>query len=195
MTRIATWKISACCLLLAVPFSVASVSELEQVDNPNVRMTKHDDGSKTIYTRTPDRKTITQKTFTAGGVLSMVRIYRMDENENPRSCKIFDGQNNELFKVSYGYSRTDGQLREERMFDSRTKRINPADGTELPVHRVMYEYDGQGRRSAPISITLIPGRTAEDVFGRAPSGLLDNPFKDPAVKPANPNARPVGKGN
>ncbi|HVJ45034.1 MAG TPA: hypothetical protein VM511_01530 [Luteolibacter sp.] len=191
MNRIANWKIvTACCLMLG---GMTFGGELDMVDGPNVRVTHHKDGGQTLFLRSPDKKTITKKTFGGGGTLRMVTIYRMDENGNPLSCKIFDGQKTELFKVAYGYRRSDGQLVEERMFDSRVSRTNPADGKEMPVRRFIYEYDAQGNRSAPISITLTPGKSAKDVFGAAPTGLDANPFSidEGGVKPVKPAARTI----
>ena len=197
MKPTANWKIIVACIAMLGSQPLFAVSEFDSVDGPNVRVTRHDDGGRTIFIRTPDNLTLTKKTFTANGVLSMVTIYRMDPNGNPKGCKILDGQKTELFKVAYGYSKTDGLLKEERMFDSRVKRTNPDDGSEMPVHRFIYEYDAQGKRSAPISITLIPGKSADEVFKRAPSALLEgNPFQAPPAgngKKANPSARPVGR--
>ncbi len=196
MNRIANWKITLVSLALLGSPTVLTANELDAVDGPNVRVMKNEDGSETIFTRSPDKRTITKKTYSNGN-LSMVTVYRMDEHGNPMSCKIFDGQNTELFKVSYGYHKADGLLMAEYMFDSRTKRIDPNTGKEMPVHRFNYVYDANGKRSAPISMTLIPGRDAKDVFGRAPSGTDANPFlqDEGGAKPANPNARGVGRRN
>ena len=194
---LANWKISnpllavllALCLCLQV-----QGNELEAVDGPNVRVMRHDDGSRTLFTRTPDNRSLTKKKFNANGVLVMMTNYRMDSNSNPVSCKIYDGANNLLYKVSYGYRKSDGQLVEERMFDARTKRLDPNTGAEMPVQRVCYVYDAQGNRSAPIVYNLLPGKTFEEVFGVKSSALDVNPFKEDAGKaPANPNARPVGR--
>ena len=197
MSFLANWKISnpllavlsALCLCLQV-----QGNELEAVDGPNVRVMRHDDGSRTLFTRTPDNRSLTKKKFNANGVLVMMTNYRMDSNSNPVSCKIYDGANNLLYKVSYGYRKSDGQLVEERMFDARTKRLDPNTGVEMPVQRVCYVYDAQGNRSAPIVYNLLPGKTFEEVFGVKSSALDVNPFKEDAGKaPANPNARPVGR--
>jgi hypothetical protein len=147
----------------------------DSVEGPNVRVTRHDDGSKTVFTRSPDNRTLTKRTYTATGKEYLLTIYRMDAHGNPTGCKIYDGQKNEMFKSSYGYRKSDGQLVEERMFDSRTKRIDPNTGKEMPVRRFLYTYDALGNRSAPISITLIPGATAEEVYGKA-TALDKNPF-------------------
>ena len=150
-----------------------------EVDGPNVRVMRNEDGSRTIFTRSADNQTLTKVTYSPNGVRTMTTVYRMDENENPLSCKIFDGQKQELFKVRYGYRKTDGKLVEEQMFDSRVKRMDPATGQEMPVRRFIYTYDAQGRRSAPVAITLTPGRRAEDVYG-GPSAIDKNPFHQPA---------------
>lgn len=158
--------------------ATAEESGFDAVDGPNVRVMRHDDGSRTIFTRSPDNRTMTKRTFSGNGVLNLITIYRMDEHGNPTGCKIFDGQKNEMFKTSYGYRKSDGKLVEERMFDSRVKRIDPKTGNEMPVRRFLYTYDALGNRSAPIAITLIPGQTAEEVYGKA-SALESDPFLSP----------------
>jgi len=194
---LANWKISNPLLaVLSVLCMCMQVwaDEIEAVDGPNVRVMRHDDGSRTLFTRTPDNRSLTKKKMNANGVLVMMTNYRMDSNSYPVSCKIYDGANNLLFKVSYGYRKSDGQLVEERMFDARNKRLDPGTGTEMPVQRVCYVYDAQGNRSAPIVYNLLPGKTFEEVFGVKSSALDVNPFKEDSGKaPANPNARPVGR--
>lgn len=193
MTRIANWKIAV--VSLALFGTPAMADENSAVNGPNVRVMKHEDGGETIFTRSTDKRTLTKKTF-KGGRLAMIAIYRMDEHGNPMNCKIIDGQQNELFKVSYGYHRDTGLLVEERMFDSRVKRLNKDNGKELPVQRLIYIYDAQGNRGQPIALNLLPGKKFEDVFGEKSTALDVNPFDDrKGAKPANPNARGVGRGN
>lgn len=166
--------------------------DTQEVDGPNVRVMRHEDGSRTLFTRTPDNRVLTKKKFSANGVLNMLTIYRMDANSNPLSCKIFDAQNELLFKVSYGYRASDGQLVEERMFDARTPRKDPHTGKEMPIQRVCYVYDTQGNRSAPVVYNLLPGKTFEQVFGVKSSALGTNPFKENApAETANPRAKPL----
>ncbi|KAB2641104.1 MAG: hypothetical protein DVB26_05435 [Verrucomicrobia bacterium] len=192
MQRLATWKI----LWLLFAFGwlpLHAAGELESVDGPNVRILHHKDGSKTIFTRSPNNLVLTKKTFSAVGRLSLITIYRMDSGGNPVSCKIYDGQKNELFKVSYGYRKSDGQLVSEEMFDSRVKRINPKKPTEeMPVQVVRYVIDAQGKRSAPIVFNLLPGKSFEEVFGSSSSALQTNPFQDDAAaKQPSPRAKPL----
>lgn len=197
MKRLATWKIRALVAGLMVSVCCGAkepAKDLEEVDGPNVRVMRHEDGSRTMFTRAPDERTLTKKKFSANGVLTMLTIYRMDANGNPIGCKIFDGQNQLLYKVSYGYRKADGQLVEERMFDARVIRRDKDGGKEMPVQRICYLFDAQGNRSAPIVYNLLPGKTFEQVFGVKSSALENNPFKDNASgAPANPNARPVGR--
>ena len=138
---------------------------------------KMEDGSRAVFIRSPDSRTLTKKTVSPNGVLTMLTIYRMDANGNPLGCKIKDGQGTEMFKVSYGYHKVTGLLVEELMFDSRVKRMNPSNGKELPVQKVVYLYDAEGKRSAPIVFNLLPGKTFEQVFGVKSSALESNPFK------------------
>ena len=176
MNSLATWNIRA--LAAGLLFSVSCLaSEIETVDGPNVRCMKMEDGSRAVFIRSPDSRTLTKKTVSPNGVLTMLTTYRMDTDGNPLGCKIKDGQGQEMFKVSYGYHKVTGLLVEELMFDSRVKRLNPNNGKELPVQRVVYLYDAEGKRSAPIVFNLLPGKTFEQVFGVKASALERNPFK------------------
>lgn len=177
MNALATLKnlwLAAALLLLALP---CRGNEMQDVEGPNVRFMRHEDGSKSVFIRSPDNKTLTKKTFSPNGVLTMLTTYKMDANGNPLGCKIRDGLNEELFKVSYGYHRVTGLLIEELMFDSRVKRINPNTGKEMPVQLLKYIYDAEGKRSAPVIFNLLPGKTFEQVFGIKSSVLETNPFK------------------
>jgi len=164
---------------LALIFSgITRANELETVDGPNVRVLRHEDGSRAIFIRSPDSRVLTKKTFSANGVLNMLTIYKMDSSGNPLGCKIYDGKKNELFKVSYGYHKFTGQLEQERMFDSRVVRKDPNTGKEMPVQIIRYLYDAEGKRSAPMVFNLLPGKTFEEVFGVKSSALETNPFND-----------------
>lgn len=171
--------------------AAATNSDLELVDGPNVRVMRHEDGSRTVFIKSPDARTLTRKTFTTGGTLKMMTVFRMDPNQNPLGCKIYDGSNELMFKVRYGYRKSDGKLVQEEMYDARVVRKNPETGKEMPIQVVKYVYDAQGNRSAPMAFNLLPGKTFEEVFGVKSSALDANPFHDPAG-PVNPNARKVG---
>ncbi len=186
----ATFSLSAILLLNG---NVASHAQDEAVQNDVakedqdarfVRVFRNEDGSRTVFRRSPDDKTLTKKTFMADGKLALMTVYKMDERANPRSCKIFDSTEAELFRVSYGYDRVTRRLVEERMFDSRVKRLDPNDATkQMPVRIFVYSYDAQGNQSKPFAITLLAGKTAEELFGKNKDafhnkGTFDkNPFE------------------
>ena len=191
MKPLAIWKILWLLFALGL-LPVQAAGDLEAVDGPNVRVLQHKDGSKTIFTRSPNNLVLTKKTFSAAGRLTLITVYRMNEGGNPISCKIYDGQKNELFRVSYGYRKSDGQLVAEEMFDSRVKRINPnKTDEEMPVQVVRYVIDAQGKRSAPIVYNLLPGKSFEEIFGSSTSTVPTNPFQGdkPAKKPARGSSR------
>lgn len=196
MKHMTTWKFLFVILLMASGKAEGGAQqrakEFDEVNGPNVRVMRHHDGSRTHFTRTPDNRTLTKRKFSANGALTMLTAYRMDPNGNPIGCRISDGQNNLLFKVSYGYRKSDGQLVEERMFDARVTRRDPNTGKEMPVQRICYIYDKQGNRSAPMIFNLLPGKTFEEVFGIKSSALESNPFKEDSGT-VNPSARPVGR--
>ncbi len=192
MRFVTTLKTAACLAALCVS-PLCSGQGFDAVDGPNVRVMSNEDGSKAVFIRSPDNKTLTKKNFTGNGNMQTMIVYTMDEHGNPRGCKIFDGQNQELYKARYGYRRTDGQLVEEQLFDSRVKRTDK-NGSEMPVRRFIYTYNAHGKRSAPIAITLIPGRKAEEVLGGdfKPSALEANPFQENNQRrTVNPSGRPL----
>lgn len=173
----------------------AGVPGLE-VQGPYASVKTNKDGSREYFERTRDMTVITKKTVNPEGQPVLKTVYRLSTEGNPKTCDIFDGKGTKLFKSRYGYSKkqglTYGKLVEEQMFDARVKRTDPKTGEEIPVRRFIYTYDAQGNQQAPISITTIPGKTADEVFG--PSGLQFDPFdgQKPEQK-ANPRAKPVGK--
>ena len=175
MNSLATRNICICAAGLLL-FQPCQASEVEAVPGTNVRIMKLQDGGRAEFQRSPDGRTLTKKT-TLNGKLQMLTTYRMDANENPLGCKIKDGSGAEMFKVSYGYHKVTGLLVEELMYDSQVRRLNPANGKELPVQRVIYLYDAEGKRSAPMVFNLLPGKTFEQVFGVKSSALESNPFK------------------
>jgi len=190
MKLLATWKMLW--LLFALGWlPLYAAGDLDAVDGPNVRVMQHKDGSKTIFTRSPNNQVLTKKTYSAAGRLTLITVYRMDAGGNPISCKIYDGQKNELFKVSYGYRKSDGQLVMEQMWDSRVRRTNPKKPEEeMPVQIVRYVIDPQGKRSAPIVYNMLPGKTFEEIYGSNTS-VQANPFQgDKPPKPVNPRAKP-----
>ena len=175
--------------LLLSGFVFAQDAGFEDVEGPNVRVIRHADGSRTRFTRTPDNTVLTKKKFSPNGVMAMVTVYGMFKRDhmlagNPNSCMIYDGKNNLLFWVRYGYRKQDGQLVQEEMFDARAKRIDPKTGEEAPVQVVKYLVDEHGNRSAPyvINTKFAKGgdiKAFEKRFGVRKSTMYEsNPFAE-----------------
>jgi len=145
---------------------------------PNVRVKRHQDGSRTVFQRSRDDTTLVKRTYGANGAVKMVSVYRIGTNGQPLACKIFDGGKNLLYKVSYGFNKSSGRLEAERMFDARAFRPNKDNPRqEQPVRIMYYNYDAQGRATKPEVYTFNEGMLAEDAFG---GGTFphDNPFKN-----------------
>ena len=191
---IATLVVTILCTLpqwaTAQANTTKSYLEKWEADGPNVRIMRHQDGSRTEFRRSPDDRTLTKKMTGTNGAIKMVTIYRLDKNGNPRGCQIYDGKSTLLYKVSYGYHKTTGLLVAEDMFDARVKYLDK-DGKEMPVRRMYYTYDAQGNRSKAQAFVNIKGRMAEDVYKKAKTTYPDeNPFK---AETTNPRGRPVGR--
>ena len=194
MNTLATGKIIA--LLFALLWqTLPAANDADAVDGPNVRVIRHGDGSKSVFTRSPDNKVITKKTYAGTrGTLALVTTYRNDSFGNPISCDITDGQGTKLYRVDYGYRKSDGQLVMERMFDCRVKRLDPRDPKqELPVQVVQYLIDAQGKRSKPIVTSTLKGGTFEEVYGDKTTAMDPKLFDgNKPVKPTRPGTRPPG---
>lgn len=186
---------SAIALTVLIAISGAQIPGVD-IEGPFVRVKRNEDGSKTVFEREDNRKTLTKKTYTPDGHVSLSTIYRLDKEGNPLKCEIFDGLGTKLYKTSFGYSKrpgpTFGKLVQELLFDTRVRRTDELTGKEKPVHMFIYSYNADGSANLPVGVTLIKGRTAEEVFGRsvesqAVPDLSD--FED--VTPANPAAKPL----
>lgn len=136
----------------------------DEQNSQTVSVTRNDDGSRTIYKKRPGEKGMQRRSYSADGNLISVVQYREGEYGQLVSCKIYDGQKTELYKVSYGYDKN-ARLVEERMFDSATGQA---------VRRFIYTYDAMGNRSKPVVVTLVKGNFSKVADPTAPE--ID-PFK------------------
>ncbi|MEM9081904.1 MAG: hypothetical protein AAGC74_14565 [Verrucomicrobiota bacterium] len=152
----------------------------EQVSH-NVRLLRHEDGTRTEYRRSNDEKTLVKRRLSdvKGGRDSIISttIYRMDASGNPLSCKIYDGKENLLYKVAYGYHKKTGRLLAEDMFDARAPKRGP-DGKEIPVRRMYWFYDANGNVSKAFSFVFRKGKYAEEMYDKSKSSFPENPFKN-----------------
>lgn len=194
-------RIAALGLAFASPLCLGIEKEVWEAVNHNVRIMRHRDGTNTEYRRTNDDKTLVKKRLSdvKGGRNSTITttVYRMDSHGNPLSCKIFDGKENLLFKVSYGYHRETGQLIAEDMYDVRRPQINPKTREEMPIRRMYWFYDGAGNVTKAFSFVWRKGDYAEEHYDSSKSNYpVDNPFnqKSTAGTPAAPRKEVKEKG-
>lgn len=154
--------------LLILPLSLsAQVPGEWEAQGANVRVMRHQDGSRTVYRRTPGQKTLVKKNVGTNGKIRTVTHYHMDEKGNPRACKIYDSANKLLYKVKYAYQISTGRLVAERMLHG--SKLDPKTGQPLVASETRYTYDAHGNRSKPITYTFVKGKTAEELFGRQSS--------------------------
>ncbi len=136
-----------------------------------------DDGTRILWIRAKDGFILTQYKFDSSGALTQSISYRIDPSGSPRTCKVFDAQKTELFKVSYGYRKSDGMLVEERVIDSRIKRLND-DGSEKPVRRILHVLDSENGESKREMIKLVEIDLPQEL-----EGGFRNPFQQNKTHP------------
>ncbi len=157
------------CLGLSLIYllGLAPIQAVEQ-DQHHVRMQTNSDGTKTEFKRHPHQRMMTKTTFSKDGVVISKTVYRRGIYGKLRSCKIYDGESNELFKVAYGYDKRTSRLTAENMYSSKSGEL---------VRILWYDYDSAGNRSKPRIVV-------EPHFEKPPPGLLlylqpSAPEKDP----------------
>ena len=138
--------------------------------DPDIRTELKQDGTRLLWIRSNDKLHLSQYVFASDESLAGKKVYRVDRNGNPLACKIFDDMNTELFKVSFGYRKSDGKLVEEQIFDSRIKRLGPDHAKEVPVRRLIYSRQKGATDTTP---SLIDTESAD-----LPNHLL-TAFRDP----------------
>ena len=110
------------------------VKKAEENHDPTVRSVVREDGGRDIYKLSAQGVVVTKRSLDAEGEMRYVIICHHDKEGNPLDSKGYDQEKNLLFKVSYGYRKSDGQLVEKRVFDTSSKE---------PVLRLMYTEDGK----------------------------------------------------
>ena len=183
----------ACAMILPLPAQGVPGVDIE---GPFVRVKRNQDGSRTVFERGQDERTLVKTTEGPNGNVVLKTIYRLDSDGNPLRCNIYNGTGKQLYKTAFGYSKrpgvTYGRLVQELLYDTKEERFFDGTRTEKPVHMFVYRYNADGSPRLPIGITLIKGKTAEEVFGRSVSPqVLPNLKELEEGKPANPNARPL----
>lgn len=140
----------ALAVLLAAPAALAQSADMTRDRGDVVRVTRHPDGTRSIYQRQAGWKGMRCSTYSPSGKLVAVNVYTEGKYGHLVSCIIYDHtKKNILYKVQYGYD-SRARLVEERMYAEPSKKL---------VQRVIYRYDAQGNRSKPLIISLNTGGT------------------------------------
>ncbi len=160
-----------------------SDEDFNQQNGPNVRVMTLGNGGRAVHLKSADGRSLTRKSFTAAGLLEFISVFRLDERGNPLGAKLYDGARQELFRVSFGYRKSDGKLIEVRMFDSRQKHMDVDGVTELPVLRKICGDDPEGKMTLGPAIIVRPAVGAEEAIknGVEPMILDGNPFNSELV--------------
>lgn len=148
----------------------ASTSNNTLEDSDIITELRHD-GTRILWIKAADGRILNQYKFDSDGTLALRTTYRIDASGSPVGCKVFDGHKTEIFKVSYGYRKSDGMLAEERVFDSRLKRLNDQ-GREMPVRRIVHVADADNSESKREMIELVSIDFPQEL-----EGGFRNPFQ------------------
>lgn len=143
-------------------------------EDPNVRWTDGENGTRTVYELGSDKKWLSKRVLRPDGATDHTASYRLDAKGRILGCKIGDADGNPLYKVLYGFRKSDGTLVEERILDDVKGKLGKPDQV---VCRVCYVTDKNGAKRAPV----ILGRAKEQADQRLvgiPSALFENPFAD-----------------
>ena len=164
--------------------------------DPNMIATMQTDGTRIVWLQEADRRTLHKYSFNLDGSLAFTVVYRLDPDGNPLNSRIFDKYQAEIFKGSYGYKKSDGQLVEERFFDSRTKHLTST-GDVIPVCRFIFRYDSHGEAlETHVDFPLAPQFgfvEPADIRARVPEGFPTTSFSNPfMLKHENPIAEQAG---
>ncbi len=193
--------ISSLLTLLLLCQGAASAQEKSISKGKLVRLVRNQDNTISEFSQSGDERVLVKQTLSeqsngSRAVLSRT-VYRKDSDLNLRSARIYDASGTTLFRVAYGYHKDTGRLIAENMYDARVKRMD-ANGKEAVIRAVRYTYDAHGNRSRPIVFTSLPGKTAEELFNKAPGSVGEDgttfPFENPFQKPpVNPNSNSLGQ--
>jgi hypothetical protein len=108
-----------CSMLLCC--TAAVVGQAKPVD-ALARIYKHKDGTRTETKKDGDKNEIHEKTY-RNNVLIIKRVFYCDSKGRTRQGVVFDGRNNPLGTILYGYDKTTDQLVEEQQYNKDAKLV------------------------------------------------------------------------
>lgn len=161
----------------AVPFIPSiDLEGMKPARNGKVRWVVREDGRRDVYLLSDDGFLITRRSLAETGRTLYVTLYRMDKDGRPLSCKGYDKDKKEVFKVSFGYRKKDMKLVEMRVFDSATY----VDSSSKPIFRNLFTGDDE----QPVWVLTDGDMKEEDRPEWASIALerFDNPFLKEGMK-------------
>jgi hypothetical protein len=114
-------------------------------EQPEWRSVLHDDGTRTDYRRTLDKRVVIKRHFEADGLLQTTTVYLVGKGNKILSGRIYDGRGEDLYRCRYGYSMPAGELVEEQVqVAGEPAPLAPGELPE-PAFRVVYTRNPAGK--------------------------------------------------
>ncbi len=150
--------------LATAPAVMGQSADLVGGARDSVRVMRHPNGARSIYSRQSNMKGMRCSTYQSDGRLVAVNDYIEGRNGELVACNIYDHtKRNIIYRVAYGYD-SSAKLIEERMYTNPEGKL---------VQRVIYKYDADGKRSKPIIVSLNPA-AAKKAIAPTMSGEVES---------------------
>ena len=167
---------------LAQPLDLGGVSGFDSKDGANIRVRPGPNGSKSVYTRSKDKRNVTKISYMEDGSIMTISVYKLDTTEKIVGCLIYDKQNQPLYKVGYGYN-GDGQLEGERMWDWRLQKdYRNIYDREFPIQEIYYITDPIERTRQAITLYTLDINIFLRDYGSATTAFDPKMFDEPLPK-------------
>ena len=138
--------------LFSIPSAVAlmtlvAVAAVEARDpDKRVRTIYHKDNTKTLSEQNNLTGVLKEFRYNERNSLVLRKEFQVDTKGRARHGVIWDGLDNLVAKVAYGFDEF-GRVEEERMYDQNNE----------VIRRIFYRYDKDGKRLRPVAYTYQPG--------------------------------------
>jgi hypothetical protein len=111
-----------CALFLTLPVAGVRAQATSPVEAYS-RIYYHKDGTRTETRKDGDKKEIYEMTYNQNSVLKCKRIFVTDSKGRTRRGIIFDGKQNPLGTIEFGYDKNTDQLVEERQYNRKAQLV------------------------------------------------------------------------
>lgn len=139
-------KLRAAFLGLSWLLFVAVTESLAQGQRVVGRTIYHKDKSRTESVNNPETREMTEMTYTAENVLTIKKVFLMNEKGEPTQGNVYDGRGNLVARVQCNYDEL-GRRKEDRLMNLHGETFQ----------QVIHEYGADGKALPPKVINLNPG--------------------------------------